>query len=112
MPKCYECGKEFKIGDEVYSRIGIRYCKECNERNGGVVSLDVILNKMMEEAQESGHKKVQVIMSEPTIIRMVDDLGRIVIPKKLRERLDIQAGDELVIEEVTEGILLRRQERE
>ena len=30
--------------------------------------------------------------------RTVDDLGRVAIPKEIRERLDIQAGDEIHFE--------------
>lgn len=35
--------------------------------------------------------------------RRIDDLGRVVIPKKLREKLGIEEGDELVLFAVGSG---------
>ena len=45
----------------------------------------------------------------PTI-RRIDDLGRIVIPKEIRAELGIQPGDELVIWENMDTILIQNNE--
>ena len=37
----------------------------------------------------------------------IDRFGRVVIPKRVRESLGLEAGESLVIEERSEGILLR-----
>lgn len=37
----------------------------------------------------------------------LDRFGRVVLPKTIRDDLDLEAGDVLVVEEVDEGILLR-----
>ncbi len=37
----------------------------------------------------------------------IDRFGRVVIPKRVREGLGLEAGESLVIEEQNEGILLR-----
>ncbi|MGH9324804.1 MAG: AbrB/MazE/SpoVT family DNA-binding domain-containing protein [Vicinamibacteria bacterium] len=37
----------------------------------------------------------------------LDRFGRVVLPKTLRDDLDLEAGDVLVVEEVDDGILLR-----
>ena len=37
----------------------------------------------------------------------IDRFGRVVIPKRVREGLGLEAGEALVIEEQDEGILLR-----
>ncbi len=37
----------------------------------------------------------------------IDRFGRLVIPKRVRDDLGIEAGESLVIEERSEGILLR-----
>ena len=37
----------------------------------------------------------------------IDRFGRVVIPKHVREGLGLEAGESLVIEEQSEGILLR-----
>jgi AbrB family looped-hinge helix DNA binding protein len=37
----------------------------------------------------------------------IDRFGRVVIPKRVREDLGLEAGESLVIEERAEGILLR-----
>ena len=37
----------------------------------------------------------------------IDRFGRVVIPKHVRESLGLEAGESLVIEERSEGILLR-----
>lgn len=36
-------------------------------------------------------------MSSATIVRRVDDLGRVVIPKQMRESLNIKAGTSLLL---------------
>ena len=41
--------------------------------------------------------KSEVIIMSLEIIRKIDNLGRIVIPKDLREMLGVKAGDEIVI---------------
>lgn len=43
------------------------------------------------------------------IIRKIDDLGRIVIPSELREKLDIQKQDQLEIYVDNEAIILTKQ---
>ena len=42
------------------------------------------------------------------IIRHIDDLGRIVIPKEIRKRIGIEEGDSLDILTTTDGSLLLR----
>jgi len=50
-------------------------------------------------------------MKEATgIVRRVDDLGRVVIPKKIRQTLKIREGDPLEIFIDGEVILIRRAE--
>lgn len=46
------------------------------------------------------------------IIRKVDDLGRIVIPKEIRNFYHIGANDEIEIVTTTNGIVLRKPEYE
>lgn len=41
------------------------------------------------------------------IIRRIDDLGRIVIPKEMRRKLKINEGDPLKICIIDDGILLK-----
>ena len=41
------------------------------------------------------------------IIRRIDDLGRIVIPKEIRRKLKINEGDPLEICIIDDGILLK-----
>lgn len=42
----------------------------------------------------------------------IDKAGRIVLPKKTRERLRLRAGSQLMLEERPEGVLLRPVERQ
>ena len=46
-------------------------------------------------------------MKSTGIIRRVDDLGRIVIPRELRRALDIREGDPMEFFSSTEGLILR-----
>lgn len=46
------------------------------------------------------------------IIRKVDDLGRIVIPKEIRKFYHIDANDKIEIITTLEGIILRKPEYE
>jgi len=38
--------------------------------------------------------------------------GQVVLPKAIRERLDIQPGDEVEVEQTRDGVLIRAVERE
>ena len=38
--------------------------------------------------------------------------GQVVLPKAIRERLDIQPGDEVEVEETRDGVLIRTVERD
>jgi len=38
----------------------------------------------------------------------LDRFGRVVLPKRLRDDLDLDAGSVLIVEEVEDGILLKR----
>lgn len=49
-------------------------------------------------------------MSETGVIRRIDDLGRIVIPKEIRKRMGIEEGDPLEIFVASEEIILRKHE--
>lgn len=46
-------------------------------------------------------------MTVTGIIRRIDDLGRIVIPKEIRRKLKINEGDPLEIIFANDGILLK-----
>ena len=46
------------------------------------------------------------------IIRRMDPLGRVVIPKSMREQLDWNEGDPIEIIGAEDGILLRKKQRE
>jgi AbrB family looped-hinge helix DNA binding protein len=41
----------------------------------------------------------------------IDKAGRVILPKPVRDRLGLQAGSDLEIEETAEGIVLRPAER-
>lgn len=47
-----------------------------------------------------------------TIIRQIDALGRIVIPKDLRKQYDIKNGDEIYFNACEDGILIYSERRE
>lgn len=48
-------------------------------------------------------------MDRSGIIRRIDDLGRIVIPKEIRQSMRIEAGDPIeIIPNRKEGIILRK----
>lgn len=49
-------------------------------------------------------------MKSTGIVRRVDDLGRVVIPKELRRNLDIKEGDPLEIYVENDRIILRKYE--
>ena len=50
-------------------------------------------------------------MKESGIVRKVDPLGRIVIPKEIRKVMSINKGDSLEIVKDNNGILLRKYHR-
>ena len=45
---------------------------------------------------------------ENTIIRQIDELGRIVLPKSLRDALGLSAGDEVEITLGKDEIIIKR----
>lgn len=47
-------------------------------------------------------------MKTTGIIRRIDDLGRVVIPKEIRRNMHIQEGDPLEISTASDGIVLRK----
>lgn len=47
-------------------------------------------------------------MRSTGLVRRIDDLGRVVIPKEIRNNLLIQEGDPLEIFTTEDGILLKR----
>lgn len=47
-------------------------------------------------------------MEATGIIRRIDDLGRIVIPKEIRRQYGIVEGDRMEILSTTEGIIVRK----
>lgn len=49
-------------------------------------------------------------MKATGIVRRIDDLGRVVIPKELRRAYDIHEGDPLEIFVDAEGIIIRKYE--
>ena len=40
------------------------------------------------------------------VFRQIDELGRVVIPKELRERFGMKSGDEVMIEFDEDGIII------
>jgi AbrB family looped-hinge helix DNA binding protein len=44
------------------------------------------------------------------VFRQIDELGRIVIPKELRERFGMKSGDEVMIEFDEDGIIIHPEE--
>ena len=50
----------------------------------------------------------KAMREEAAIIRRIDDLGRVVIPKEIRRALKIRVGDPLEIITDGEVILIRR----
>lgn len=47
-------------------------------------------------------------MTELGIIRQIDDLGRIVIPKEIRRTMKIREGDEMCLSVDKDSIIIRR----
>lgn len=47
-----------------------------------------------------------------TMVRNLDDLGRIVIPKEMRTQLDLVSGTPIEIIGVEDGVLLRKKQGE
>ena len=47
---------------------------------------------------------------EIKIIRKIDDMGRIVIPKDVRRTLGISAGDELEVSVINGAVVLKKSE--
>ena len=47
-----------------------------------------------------------------TMVRNLDDLGRIVIPKEMRTQLDLVSGTPIEIIGVEDGVLLRKKQKE
>lgn len=47
-------------------------------------------------------------MSDLGIIRRVDDLGRIVLPRDIRRKFGIREGTPIVIDTSSEGIMMRK----
>lgn len=47
-----------------------------------------------------------------TIVRRMDDLGRVVIPKEMREQMKLASGTPIEIIGVEDGVLLRRKQEE
>ncbi|URN94649.1 MAG: AbrB/MazE/SpoVT family DNA-binding domain-containing protein [Candidatus Pristimantibacillus lignocellulolyticus] len=47
-------------------------------------------------------------MKATGIVRHIDDLGRIVLPKELRQTYDIREGDPLEVFVTDKGIMLRK----
>lgn len=50
-------------------------------------------------------------MKATGIVRRIDDLGRVVIPKELRKAYDINEGDPLEIFVDKEGIIIRKYDK-
>ena len=44
------------------------------------------------------------------VFRRIDELGRIVVPKELREKFQIENGDEVMIEYNEDGIIIYPEE--
>lgn len=67
--------------------------KECCTCKDGYVCLEVKCDKSCKT-------------EDKRLIRRIDDLGRIVIPKQLRRELKINEGDSFEIKIVPEGIMI------
>ena len=69
-------------------------------------SLKIVKFKIVKNINESGAKK----MKSTGIVRRVDDLGRIVLPRELRKILNIDPRDSLEIFMDGDTIILRKYE--
>ena len=49
-------------------------------------------------------------MTVNTIVRKIDELGRIVIPKEIRDVFNINIGDDIVIKVEGANVILEKQE--
>ena len=67
----------------------------------------------IEEAQIKAEEKITmneagVVMKATGIVRRVDDLGRVVIPKEIRRILNIKEGDPLEVHISEDGVCFKK----
>ena len=77
----------------------------------GGSNLDQYVKRQVEKIERWTEQMVEIEMPtfKPTgIIRRIDDLGRIVIPKNIRKTMDITEGDPLEISTLGDCVLFRK----
>ena len=45
--KCEQCGNELNPDKGIYTAVGVTICHECNDKNEGTVSLDLVMDKII-----------------------------------------------------------------
>ncbi len=77
----------------------------------GGSNLDQYVKRQVEKIERWTEQMVEIEMPtfKPTgIIRRIDDLGRVVIPKNIRKTMDIAEGDPLEISTLDDCVLFRK----
>ncbi len=78
----------------------------CEYKKG--LSIVRSLQKCKEVANQINIIKVGTIMKETGIVRRIDDLGRVVIPREIRRTLHINEGDAMEIYLANGGVLFKK----
>ena len=46
MKQCEQCNKTFKSEDKCFTAVGVDICEDCNTKNDGTISMDLIFDKI------------------------------------------------------------------
>jgi hypothetical protein len=57
--KCDCCKREINPNESLFTAIGILLCEQCNTKNHNCVSLDMVLNKIIETEEKSKENKLK-----------------------------------------------------